>query len=502
MVHEHFLRRALAQPWATALTDGVSRVSYAEAAERSERLAAAIVARVGRGGRIAFSVRKSPETIMLMLGCLRSGVAYVPLDPATPSGRLVSMVQDSDAELLVVDQRSNRWSEWKSTRIATLSELESSATAAPRERAAPDTDDIAYILYTSGSTGEPKGVPITHRNAASFVEWARRYAGLDADDRVAVHAPLHFDLAVFDIYASLAAGATVIPVDERTTIFPQALFRFLQAQRVSVLYAVPSALIALVGRSSLGVEGLPSLRLLLYAGEEFHPAALRRLVAAVPGVAVHNLYGPIETNVVTALCVEDRHLQLPRIPIGRPVDHARVFLLANDGNLVTRAGCEGEIVVAGPSVTPGYLNRPDLTAAARVTVVEGERGWDCHRTGDFARRDRSGMLHFLGRKDGLVKTRGFRVELGDVESALLEHQSVAEAAVVAFPSEAHTTLLYAFVVTRSAGVLDERDVIDWCRQLLPHYMVPQGVSVERELPRTGTGKIARRDLLARLETRR
>jgi amino acid adenylation domain-containing protein len=505
-VHRRFLEWACGAGDATAIDADGRRLSYAEAAAAVERLAGGLAERLPAGAPVALNLRKSPEAILLMLACMRAGLPYVPLDPASPSARRRLVLRESGARALVTDDvTAPGWA--GAPELPGLDLVAGPGGVVLDEIAggrAPDRDDpetTAYVLYTSGSTGRPKGVAITHRNAASFVDWAAGYAELGRGDRVAVHAPLHFDLPVLDVHASMTAGATVCPVDERAALFPQSLLRFLRDERITVLYAVPSALTGLLTRSTLEHDGLPDLRLLLYAGEPFHPAALRRLVAALPGVAVHNLYGPIETNVVTAIRVRPEHLDGARVPIGRPVPHARIFLVDADGREVGEPGREGEILVAGPSVTPGYLNAPALTAAARASVEADGRVWSCHRTGDFATRDADGVLDLRGRRDGLVKTRGFRVELGEVESTLADHPAVRESVVVAVPHPDLTNLLFGFVVVDPASDVDGAALAAWCRQALPGHAVPRQISIEADLPRTSTGKVARRQLADRARGR-
>ncbi|GAA0467635.1 D-alanine--poly(phosphoribitol) ligase [Paractinoplanes deccanensis] len=489
---DRFFAAARQWPDQAAFDTGDRVISYREAAARVTGAASRLADRLEPGDRVALNLGKSPDAIMLMLATLAAGLSYVPIDPAAPPARRAFVLADSGARALIVDDRTEAgWPDDVDVDVrvpaAGLAGLLAPAYSAGLPAA--DRDDTAYVLYTSGSTGRPKGVVITHGNAEAFVDWAAGYAGVRPGDRVAVHAPLHFDLPVFDLYASLTTGATVCPVSEHVALFPQALLRMLRGRRITVLYAVPSALIALLHRSTLTEGGLPDLRLLLYAGEEFHPAPLARLMAALPDTEVHNLYGPIETNVVTALRVRPGHLRLSRIPLGHAVAGARIFLV-NDGVPVTEPDQAGEMLVSGPSRTPGYLDRPELTAASRAVVHADGQDWTCHRTGDYATRDAEGVLHFLGRRDGLVKTRGFRVELGEVEATLLRHEAVQEAAVVAIADDEHTNVLHAFAIAEADG----EELRQWCLQALPPYMVPATVTVAADLPRTSTGKLARREL--------
>lgn len=512
LVYDVFQETARHLPDAEALAVGDVTLTYGQCAARVEALANGLCQQLPPGARVAINAAKSIDTIVMMLACLRAGLTYVPIDPASPLSRRQFILRDSAVQALVLDARTCR--DWVNAdnlnlqlviaptdapQLATVQmtpdELAARNGTAPpaHERAA--TDDLAYLLYTSGSTGDPKGVQITHRNALAFIEWGAAFFDLAPGDRVAVHAPLHFDLPIFDLYVSFARGATVCPIDEKTVLFPEALLRFLRQQRISVLYAVPSALAALNNRSTLATGMLPQLRLLLYAGEEFQPTPLAALIDKLDQARVFNLYGPIETNVVTALEVLPEHLAQPRIPIGYPICNTRIFLIDASGHVIDQAGPEGEILVSGPSVSPGYLNQPERTASTRYSVRYGGQEWPCYRTGDFARWDEQGVLHFLGRRDALIKTRGFRVDLGDVESILMRHPAIAEVGVVAQPHPDYTNLLYGFVVPKIGSTVDESALLAWCRAHLPAYMVPCQISVRDYLPKTSTGKIARRELL-------
>ncbi|MEV7552179.1 amino acid adenylation domain-containing protein [Amycolatopsis sp. NPDC089917] len=479
-IHHRFFAKAAEQPDRPAVTDGDGRdLTYGELAHAAGVLAAELV---GTRGRIAVVSRKRASAVVAFLGCLRAGIPYVPIDSGLPEERRRFIVEDAGCTRVFDDLD-----------LGALLDAPGGPAAPP----GPAPGDEAYVLYTSGSTGEPKGVVITHENAAAFVSWAERAFPLDPADRIAVHAPLHFDLPVYDLFVGLGAGAWLHLVPERAALFPQAFGRFLRERRITHLYAVPTALSALVRRTKLAEEGLPDLRRVLFAGEEFRAAPLADLMRALPQARMANLYGPIETNVVTSHVVGAPPEPGVRIPIGSPVDGTTIGLRTEDGNISVEGAAEGELVVAGDCVTPGYLGRPGLTEAAMVH--SGPRRF--YRTGDLARRDEDGTLRLLGRNDGLVKTRGYRVELGDVEAQLATHPEVDSVAVVAVPDPALTNELHAAVVPR--GAADHESLIPallrHCRDHLPHYMVPARVHVLDGLPTTGTGKTSKRALIGALD---
>ncbi|MFJ6694926.1 amino acid adenylation domain-containing protein [Streptomyces sp. NPDC091272] len=516
--YERILDTAARHPETVALEEAERPVSYGELRGAVDAISACLRRLSPDHGRIAIETHKVPTTVAAMLAVLDSDRSYVPLDPASPAERRQFVLRDASCALLITT-RPEREDADLSVPVLVLPENPGDLTtlrrhldavAPPLSTAAEhrpvvgdqvdgvrtEADAEAYVLYTSGSTGTPKGVVISRRNVMSFLDSVGSAYPLHRGDQVAVHAPLHFDLPVYDVYVGLAAGATLHLVPERTALFPQALTRFLQERRISHLYAVPSALTALLHRGSLKPGSLPDLRQVLYAGEEFRPSALASFLAAVSPARIANLYGPIETNVVTAFDVAPHDVESGRVPLGHPVPGVTLALRTADGTVTERAAVEGEILIAGDSVTPGYLNRPELSADTTVVATSESGPHRFYATGDFARRGDDGLLHLLGRRDGLVKTRGYRVELGEVEAVLGDHPMVADVAVLAVPDPRLTNTLTALVVPSGAGTdLPESELskvlTQHCRTRMPAYMVPGSLSVVPELPRTSTGKVAR-----------
>jgi amino acid adenylation domain-containing protein len=356
----------------------------------------------------------------------------------------------------------------------------------------PDGEDLAYILYTSGSTGRPKGVQLGHRNAVSFVEWCRATFAPVPEDRFSSHAPLHFDLSILDLYTPLSAGASVTLFDEQVTKNPAELARLIAETGITVWYSAPSILSLLAQHGDLGARDFSSLRAVLFAGEVFPVVHLRALTRAWPHPRYWNLYGPTETNVCTACEVP---LPIPEertapMPIGPVCPHLEGVVVDEDGRPVPRGG-EGELLIRGGNVTRGYWNLPEQTAKAFLQVGEGPA---YYRTGDIVREEADGALVYLGRRDRMIKKRGYRVELGEIETCLYRHPEVAEAAVVALPDEALGMKVTAHLATKGGEKLSLIALKTFCSRHIPVYMIPDAFRFHRSLPKTSTDKMDYRAL--------
>ncbi|HJT58905.1 MAG TPA: AMP-binding protein, partial [Ktedonobacteraceae bacterium] len=353
--------------------------------------------------------------------------------------------------------------------------------------------DTAYILYTSGSTGTPKGVMISHRNALTFVNWAARCAKLTADDRVSNHAPLHFDLSIFDIFATCQAGATIILVPEGSATFPVQLTRLIEQQRITVWYSVPSVLTLLVLYGNLAASDLSCLRTIIFAGEVFPVKYLRRLVTLLPQARYLNWYGPTETNVCTSyevpLLEPDR---TNPIPIGKACANTQVFAINDAGEKVTEPGKAGELYVRGPSLMQGYWGQAEKTEKVLVrNPFQPHFPELVYKTGDIVTLDAAGNYVYLGRRDGMIKTRGYRVELGEIEAVLYGHPAIQEVAVFSVPDEVLGNRLRAVISPSEGSVLTREEILTFCSRQLPHYMIPDLVEFRDALPKTSTGKTDR-----------
>ncbi|MGA8764214.1 MAG: AMP-binding protein, partial [Candidatus Sulfotelmatobacter sp.] len=353
--------------------------------------------------------------------------------------------------------------------------------------------DLAYILYTSGSTGRPKGVMLSHQNALTFVEWCAEKFKITSDDRLSNHAPLHFDLSVFDVYNALEAGASLYMVTEDLALFPSKLAEFMETQEITVWYSVPSALTLLLLHADLNAEKLKRLRTVLFAGEVFPMKYLQQLADRLPQADLYNLYGPTETNVCTYYKVERQRLAgMEKLPIGVACENTEVFAVNDQDQIVSEPGGIGELYVRGPAVTSGYWADAEKT---RKMVVPNrfQRNFEekMYRTGDLVQWGEDANYYFLGRRDSMVKSRGYRIELGEVESALLSHPSVKEAVAIAVPDDIVGSRIKAVVASHDGLRLVSSELQQYCGTRIPKYMIPEAIEFRAELPKTSTGKVDR-----------
>jgi amino acid adenylation domain-containing protein len=511
------------RPDQPAVEDERGRVlSYAELLRGADRLATRLARwGVGRGDRVGLWLPKNLEAVTTIHGILRAGASYVPVDPTGPSSRAAAILAASGIKAAIVAGNLAQplraaWSESaRSPRFIVVEDQERTRTdralgaaAAPRdtdefadtrwdEVMADQTpsplwptrasNDLAYILFTSGSTGQPKGVMLSHNNAFTFLDWCRRALGpWEETDRFSSHAPFHFDLSVFDLFAACQAAATLVLIGENLGKDPARLGDFLGEHRISVWYSAPSILALLTQHGGLGRPGFGAPRLVLFAGEVFPLVPLKRLRRLWPHAAMWNLYGPTETNVCTAC----------PIPSTIPADRAEPYPIGHvcpplSARVVDEHGRDvpplsmGELVIAGPGVMSGYFGQPELTSAAFLVDKQG-LGW--YRTGDLVVDDGTGCYFFHGRRDRMVKKRGYRIELGEIESAFYCHDGVDRAGVVALSDDQGVSIA-AFIALKPD---QKRSIIAMkrhCTNYLPHYMVPDTITFLDNLPATSTDKV-------------
>jgi amino acid adenylation domain-containing protein len=506
-LHEHFVAAARRFPERVAVVEpGHGTISYGDLAALSDRLRDRLHALgVRPGDRVGIYIRKSIDAVAAVYGILQTGAAYVPVDPGAPPARNAYILQNCAVKALVMERRFDAKLRPELEQLGPLPALlpieeagagaalrgaldEADATgAAPSvETAKPRPTDLAYILYTSGSTGKPKGVMLSHENGVSYVDWCSEVFEPNENDRFSSHAPFHFDLSILDIHVPLKHGATLVLIGEDIGKDPERLAALIAEQRISVWYSAPSILGLLAQFGKLDRHDYSALRFVLFAGEVFAVKHLRALSLQLPKPRYFNLYGPTETNVCTFYEVvlpvpEDRVVPYP---IGKTCSHLRCKVVDPDGGEV-RTGEEGELCVTGRGVMQGYWALPEQTARAFLSDDAGAR-W--YKTGDIVTESPDGNYTYLGRRDRMVKRRGYRVELGEIESALYRHPAIKEAAVIAKPDEALGVRITAFLSCPDAKRPSVIELKRFCTEHLPLYMIPDSFSWYETLPKTSTDK--------------
>jgi len=488
--------QALRTPEADAAAFEGERLGYRELERRANRLAAHLV-RLGAGpeARVGLFVERSLEMLVGILGVLKAGAAYVPMDPAFPQERLAFMLSDAGARIVLTQTRLAGRLPAGAAEPVHLDAFDWAGEGAPLETAVRP-ENLAYVIYTSGSTGRPKGVGVEHRNIVHYVLRVAERLELEPGMAHALVSTIAADLGNTVLFPALVTGGCLhIVAQER--VESRALFaEYLRSERIDVLKIVPSHLAALQsgGRPE---EVMPARRLVL-GGEASRLDWIESLRAAAPRCAIFNHYGPTETTVgvLTYRVGEALPATATRnLPLGRPLPGTRIHLLDEQGRPVP-AGEKGELCIGGPGVARGYLNRPELTAERFVSEPSGDApGARMYRTGDLARLLPDGDLEFCGRADHQVKVHGYRVELGEIEAALREDDRVQDAVVLLRDEQ-----LVAFVGSRVMGPFAEPLSVPVLRETLkarlPQYMVPSAFLVLDKLPLTANGKIDRQGLAA------
>ncbi len=517
-LHHLLSKSAARQPDHEAVRLRNESITYGELERLANQLAHTLIAHgVRPADRVGLYLHKSPHAIASIFAIMKTGACYVPVDANAPGMRLQEIGRQCGFSALVtshtlygklgpefyhdcpvnavifVDKKPE-----KSLPVPALTFAEDLPQQPGEDPGVPVIDhDLAYILFTSGSTGTPKGVMLSHLNALTFVNWACDTFAVGPDDRLSNHAPFNFDLSVFDIFVAAKAGAALSLVPEGLSVFPLQLSSFIQEQKITIWYSVPMVLTLLLARGKLEERDLNALRCVLFAGEVFPTKHLRALMEKLPHPRYANLYGPTETNVCAWYDVEPlAPEETAPIPIGKACANTELLAINAEGKRVTGPGEEGLLYARGSTVMQGYYGRPENTATSFIPhPFAAGREERLYCTGDWVTLDEKGNYLFVGRKDHMIKTRGYRVELGEIEAVMVAHPAVAEAVALPIPDEAIGNTIHAVVTLADSQSLDVTTLKQHCAEKLPAYMVPEKIEFRDSLPRTDNGKIDRRRLV-------
>ncbi|MFC9076531.1 amino acid adenylation domain-containing protein [Streptomyces sp. NPDC057062] len=482
--HRLFEARAASSPELVAVTGHGTSLTYAELNARANELAHRLLARgIAPEEPVAILMDRGVSQIVATVAVAKAGGAYVPLDDRYPLARLEGILQDTAAALLLVDaaHRDHPVTGIGSCATIDLDEAGSEHPTAPDPDVTVHPDQLMYVMFTSGSSGTPKGVGTTHRNVVDML--ANRHFWKGSHERVLLHAPSAFDASTTEIWAPLVTGGRIV-LAPAGHLDVAALVATVAEQRPTVVQA-PSGLFQIL--ASEAPEVFRGVREVWAGGDIVSPAAARTLLATCPGTAVVAVYGPTETTAIKTWHVMRAADEVPAtVPLGHALDNARLMVLDEFLQPVP-AGVAGELYIGGPGLARGYLGRHALTAERFVATQFAERGERMYRTGDLVRWTADGLLEFVGRADGQVKIRGFRVELGEIEAALAEHPDVRQVAVSVHRDSAGDKRLVAHVATD--GSVTDDELRRFTGRRLPEYMIPAAVVHLERLPVTANGKV-------------
>lgn len=469
--------------------DGAT-ATYGALSAQAEAIAAALKqAGVSQGDRVGLCARKSIATVAAVFAILRLGAVYVPVDPTAPAARSGGIFSDCTVRAVLADLEpagaltdamSGQHPVADAGRIGEFAFL---LHAGACEIAPAGT---AYILYTSGSTGKPKGVVHTHASARAFIDWCSQTFRPGPDDRFSSHAPFHFDLSVLDLYVAIRHGAAIRLIDAEEAKQPAALTAMIEKERLTVWYSTPTILRSMVEYGDMESYDLSSLRILCFAGEVFPPRHLRALGQRLRGPLYYNLFGPTETNVCTYFHFPDPAglADSDDIPIGYACSDDELLIVEPDDSEAAE-GAEGELLVAGGSVMSGYWGLPERNAKAFAEL----RGRRWYRTGDVVQYRGDGALLYRGRRDRMVKRRGYRIELDEIEAAMLRNPKISSGASVAIADQAGDARIVFFLCPAQGATVSALELKRFAARNLPLYMIPDRFETLSSIPMTSTDKV-------------
>ena len=516
LLHDVFIKSARDFPNNIAITvEGQSSITYADLNTLSNKFAnfyKSLKGEIRENPYVGILSAVHEKSIAAVLGTLKIGGTYVPLDEHSPINRLANILKNTNLDVIVMDaiwyEKYKDFTKLESVKkIILLGDLEVNnqekvvsyqtiINSSDRELPTLNqvSDDLAYILHSSGSTGVPKGIMLTHRNARTFVDWMQKEFQLTSEDVVMSRAPFKFDLSVFDIFNTLNSGATLVCFDWNKIRESEQkhidYVKLMEEQSATILYTTPSTFITFMNRGGLEQADL-KLREVMYAGEPFPTPQLRRLQEVLPNTKIANIYGPTETNIITYYWIDKLPEDDTAVPLGGVVDDTEILVVSEDATKLCEPGEIGELWCRGGTVTIGYLGMEEKTKESLVVSPFHKYPVKFWRTGDFGYRDEQGVLYYKGRRDHIVKVKGFRIELGEIESALAKNENLDEFVVVAVPDEKYGSRLYCFYSTIHNVPYDGETLGGFLKDYIPEYMIPFRFVQKEVLPKTSSGKVDR-----------
>ncbi len=500
-IHQLFEIQAQKTPNSMALAFEGRRLTYQELNHKANQLAHYLIEEgVTPDDLVGICIERSPEMVIGILGILKAGAAYVPLDPDYPKSRLEYMVEDAKLGIVLTQACLEGKFEYGACRRFRMDDDASVSILDRHPNSNPHTHEqglvssnLAYVIYTSGSTGNPKGVMIEHQGLVNRIEWMRDKYGCDAADVILQKTPFSFDVSVWEFFLPLISGASIVLAKPRGHKDPIYTSELIKNMGVTKVHFVPSMLNAML--SSTKLAACESIRQVFCSGEALQPNTVALFFRQGIKAGLHNLYGPTEASIdVTCWECAETDTQRSSVPIGKPIQNIQLYIVDPQLHLVS-PGVEGELLIGGVGLARGYLNRPALTAEKFiVSPFLDDPKSRVYRTGDLCRYMQDGNIEFIGRIDHQVKIRGFRIELGEIESTLLRHPAVKEAVVLSKDLTAGGNSLIAYIVCAEGLMVS--DLGEYLASTLPDYMIPPAFVPLPELPLAPNGKVDRKSLLS------